>query len=120
MWGRSTIIPSTNLSLTDDCSSHQIPRYLLATGSLVPQMRQIRKYLFIAANESPSWGGSERLWTCAAESLARRGNHVRVSVSGLHRTDPQLERLRSAGCQICYRPGFPPFFYRMRRRLSTL
>ena len=61
------------------------------------------KYLFIMANEGHRWGGSEPLWSSAAEKLARRGNEVRVSVKDWGKPVPQIENLRSAGCQIFYR-----------------
>src|SRR5271163_1767702 len=80
----------------------------------------MRKFLFIAANEWPEWGGSELLWSAAAEKLARLGNDVRVSVPGVHKAIPQMERLRSAGCQIFYRRTFAPFFYRLGRRVFPL
>jgi glycosyltransferase involved in cell wall biosynthesis len=78
------------------------------------------KYLFVAANDYPHWGGSEILWSQAAEKLARRGNEVRVSVPEFTRTIPQLEGLRSSGCRMFYRRGFPPFLYRWGRRVSLL
>jgi len=68
----------------------------------------MRKYLFIMANEGHRWGGSEPLWSSAAEKLARRGNEVRVSVKDWGQPVPQVEGLRSAGCQIFYRR--PPSF----------
>jgi glycosyltransferase involved in cell wall biosynthesis len=80
----------------------------------------MQKYLFVAANESSSWGGSEALWISAAEKLAQRGNEIRVSVPGYHKDLALLDSLRSAGCQIFYRPGFPPLFYRLRRKLFPL
>jgi glycosyltransferase involved in cell wall biosynthesis len=63
----------------------------------------VKKYCFIMANEGHPWGGSEPLWSSAAAHLARRGNEVRVSVKDWGRAVPQIERLRSAGCQIFYR-----------------
>lgn len=80
----------------------------------------MRKYLFIAANESPSWGGSEPLWISAAEKLAHRGNEVRVSVPEFHRGAAQLDPLRSSCCRIFYRAAFPPLFYRIGRTLFGL
>ena len=68
------------------------------------------KYLFIAANEGHRWGGSEPLWSSAAEKLARRGNEVRVSVKDWGEPVPQIEQLRSAGCQIFYRRNPLPSF----------
>jgi glycosyltransferase involved in cell wall biosynthesis len=80
----------------------------------------VRKYLFVAANEGPAWAGSEPLWINAAARLANLGNEVRVSVPQLHERNPQLGHLKGAGCQMFYRPGFPPFLYRMRRRMFSL
>jgi len=79
----------------------------------------MRKYLFIAANELNRWAGSELLWTQAAEKLARRGNEVRVSIKDWGKTVPQIERLRSAGCRIFYRPA-PSFITRQVRKIFPL
>ena len=68
------------------------------------------KFLFIAVNEGHRWGGSEPLWSSAAEKLARRGNEVRVSVKDWGEPVPQIERLRLAGCQIFYRRNPMPSF----------
>src|SRR5690242_7303779 len=78
------------------------------------------KYLFIAANEWANWGGSELLWSQAAEKLARKGHEVRVSVPEFHNAHPRVARLRAAGCNIYGRRGFPPFFYRWARRFASL
>jgi glycosyltransferase involved in cell wall biosynthesis len=76
------------------------------------------KYLFIMANEGAQWGGSEPLWSSAAEHLAVKGNEVRVSVKGWGKPVPQIEHLRSVGCQIFYRDySIPPFFTRQIHRL---
>jgi len=45
----------------------------------VLNLPQMPKFLFIATNEWVPWGGSELLWSSAAERLARRGMEVRVS-----------------------------------------
>lgn len=76
---------------------------------------QMRKYLFIAANEGITWGGSELLWSSAAERLARCGNEVRVSVKDWGKPVSQVEHLRSAGCQIYYRRP-PSFISRQARK----
>jgi glycosyltransferase involved in cell wall biosynthesis len=78
------------------------------------------KYLFIAANEGPSWGGSEMLWTYAAEKLARGGNEVRISVPAIHAAAAQLDQVKSAGCLMFYRRMFTPFVYRVGRRVFPL
>src|SRR6266852_4495391 len=70
----------------------------------------MRKYLFIMANEGVRWGGSEALWSSAAEKLVRRGNEVRVSVKDWGEPVRQIEQLRLAGCQIFYRDPRPPAF----------
>ena len=78
----------------------------------------MKKYLFIMAQEGFPWGGSEPLWSSAAEHLVRLGNEVRVSAKDWGRPVPQIERLRSAGCQIFHRDcGIPPFFRRQLRKL---
>jgi glycosyltransferase involved in cell wall biosynthesis len=80
----------------------------------------VKKYLFIMAQEWHTWGGSEPLWSLAAEHLVRRGNEVCVSVKDWGKPVPQIEHLRSAGCKIFYRPDqykIPPFFVRQYRRI---
>ena len=78
----------------------------------------MRKYLFIMTQEGLPWGGSEPLWSSAAEHLVRRGNEVRVSAKDWGKLVPQIERLRSAGCRIFYRDyRIPTFFTRQVRRL---
>jgi glycosyltransferase involved in cell wall biosynthesis len=79
----------------------------------------MRKFLFIAANEGASWGGSEPLWSSAAEKLARAGNEVRVSVKDWDQPVPQIEQLRKAGCQIFYRRP-PSFLSRQLRKILPL
>jgi glycosyltransferase involved in cell wall biosynthesis len=77
----------------------------------------MKKYLFVASNEWANWGGSELLWSSTAKALAREGNEVRASVPGFVKESPQVEQLRSAGCQLFFRPNFPPFSYRWGRRM---
>jgi glycosyltransferase involved in cell wall biosynthesis len=79
----------------------------------------MRKYLFIAANDGHRWGGSEFLWSLAAEKLARSGSEVRVSVRDWGKVVPQIERLRSAGCRIFYRRS-PSFLRRLLRKIFPL
>lgn len=64
----------------------------------------MRKIVFIAVNEWHPWGGSEFLWGAAAESLARRGVQVTVSVKRWDKPVKQVEHLRSVGCRIVLRP----------------
>lgn len=76
------------------------------------------RYLFIAAQEGPVWGGSEHLWSGAAERLAREENYVRISARNSPETMPHFERLRQAGCEVFYRPPvLPPFFRRQLNRV---
>jgi len=80
---------------------------------------EMRKYLFIMAQEGRPWGGSEPLWSSAAEKLVRQGNEVRVSVRDWGKPVPQIENLRLAGCQIFYRDEYrlPSFVTRQIRRI---
>jgi glycosyltransferase involved in cell wall biosynthesis len=78
-----------------------------------------KKYLFIMANEGHMWGGSEPLWSLAAEHLVRRGNEVRVSVKDWGKPVPQIEHLRSVGCQIFYRRPLS-FASRLIRKILPL
>src|ERR1035441_7970562 len=79
----------------------------------------MRKYLFIAANERTDWGGSELLWSSAAEKLVRRGDEVRVSVRDFGKPIRIVERVRSPGCQIFYRRP-PSFISRQVRKIFPL
>lgn len=76
----------------------------------------MRKYLFIVTNEGTNWGGSELLWSSAAEKLVRRGAEVRVSVRDFGKPIREIELVRSAGCQIFYRRP-PSFISRQIRRI---
>ena len=69
----------------------------------------MRKYLFIGAIEDDKWGGSEPLWTSAAERLVRSGNEVRISTKDWGEPLPHIERLRLAGCKVYLRrpPALP-------------
>src|ERR1700723_2526030 len=80
---------------------------------------RVKKYCFIMANEGHSWGGSEPLWSSAAEHLVRRGNEVRISVKDWGRPVRQIEHLRSAGCQIVYRQPLS-FASRLIRKIIPL
>src|SRR5215469_7031418 len=64
-------------------------------------------------------GGSEPLWSSAAEKLARRGDEVRVSVRDFGKPIRIVERVRSAGCQIFYRRA-PSFVSRQIRKIFPL
>jgi glycosyltransferase involved in cell wall biosynthesis len=79
----------------------------------------MRKYLFIAANEGAKWGGSEMLWSLAAERLVCGGNEVRVSVKDWGETIPQIEHLRAAGCKVVHRRA-PAILSRLARRVLPL
>jgi glycosyltransferase involved in cell wall biosynthesis len=81
---------------------------------------KLKKYLFIMAQEGFPWGGSEPLWSSAAEHLVRRGNEVRVSAKDWGKPVPQIEALRLAGCKVFKRRDqykIPPFFVRQLRRI---
>src|ERR1700722_253254 len=80
---------------------------------------RVKKYLFIMANDGHPWGGREPLWSCAAEHLVRQGNEVRVSVKDWGEPVPQIEHLRSAGCQIFYRRPLS-FVSRLTRKIIPL
>jgi glycosyltransferase involved in cell wall biosynthesis len=77
------------------------------------------KFLIIAANEGARWGGSEILWSLAAERLVRGGNEVRVSVRDWGEPIPQIEHLRSAGCEIFHRRP-PDLVARLARKILPL
>jgi glycosyltransferase involved in cell wall biosynthesis len=78
----------------------------------------MKKYLFIMAQEGHPWGGSELLWSSAAERLVRSGEEVRISVKDWGKPVPEIERLRAAGCQILVRSyRLPTFFARQFYRV---
>ena len=78
----------------------------------------MKKYFYHGERGAP-WGGSEPLWSSAAEHLVRRGNEVRVSVKDWGKPVPQIEHLRSAGCQIFYRRPLS-FMSRLIRKIIPL
>ncbi len=79
----------------------------------------MRKILFIAANEWANWGGSELLWSGAAERLARRGVEVRVSMRDWREPVRQLDALTSAGCRV-YLRRTPSFINRAARKFLPI
>jgi glycosyltransferase involved in cell wall biosynthesis len=79
----------------------------------------VGKFLFIVANEGAKWGGSEILWSSAAEKLVRNGHEVRVSVKNWGEAVPQIEHLRAAGCDIFHRRPFS-FMSRQVRKIFPL
>ena len=81
----------------------------------------MKKYLFIMAQVGYPWGGSEPLWSSAAEKLVRRGHEVRVSVKDWGQPVPEIENLRKAGCKIFYRNhALPSFITRQVRKIFRL
>jgi glycosyltransferase involved in cell wall biosynthesis len=77
------------------------------------------KILFIAANDWPDWGGSEILWSQAAEKLAARGIEVRASTRDWTEPIRELCALEAAGGQI-HRRKMPSFLYRVARKFLPL
>jgi glycosyltransferase involved in cell wall biosynthesis len=67
----------------------------------------MKKIVFVAANESCRWGGSELCWSLVAENLARRGTTVTASVKDWNSPVTQVEKLRSAGCRVFLRRQSP-------------
>jgi len=80
----------------------------------------MRKIVFITANESVPWGGSEHLWSAAAESFARRDIQVNVSVKDWGVPVKQVEHLRSLGCRIFLRRWPPSLTTRLARKIGLL
>lgn len=74
----------------------------------------MRKITFIAANEYASWGGSEMLWSLAAERLVKRGVEVAVSTKRWPTPVKQIETLSAVGCTVFYRrqPSLARRFWR--------
>lgn len=66
----------------------------------------MRRIAFFATNEWVPWGGSEFCWAAAADTFARRGVEVSVSVKRWDKPVKEVESLRSAGCKIFYRRPF--------------
>jgi glycosyltransferase involved in cell wall biosynthesis len=77
----------------------------------------MRKIAFIATNEWVPWGGSELLWSRAAERLVRRGVEVCISVKEWKSPVKQIGDLQSIGCRIFYRPFPPSLSERVKRNL---
>jgi len=74
------------------------------------------KVVFVAANETHGWGGSEYCWSAAAERLAQQGVKVVASVKRWDRPAKQVEHLHSVGCEVAYRPQLT-LGERIRRRI---
>jgi len=64
-----------------------------------------RHIAFISSNFT--WGGSEILWSAAAERLARSGHCVSVYKNRLPRGEGGVPALRAAGCRLVELARFP-------------
>jgi glycosyltransferase involved in cell wall biosynthesis len=64
-----------------------------------------RRFAFISSNFT--WGGSEILWSAAAEALARDGHGVTVYKNRLPRREGHVPALRSASCRLIELARFP-------------
>src|SRR5690348_1804446 len=74
--------------------------------------------LFIATNEW-AWGGSEILWSKAAERLAHAGASVRVSFQGVGKPKEPVEKIRAAGGKVHLRqPPARSLVSRALRRIA--
>jgi glycosyltransferase involved in cell wall biosynthesis len=63
------------------------------------------------------WGGSEVLWSRAADRMVRAGSAVAVSTPRWPVTPPPVEALRAAGCRLFLRPP-PTLASKAGRRLG--
>lgn len=57
-----------------------------------------RMFLFISCNNV--WGGSEELWSLAAQALARDGHAITVLKYRINATGGRLGELRALGCRV--------------------
>jgi glycosyltransferase involved in cell wall biosynthesis len=64
-----------------------------------------RRFAFISSNFT--WGGSEILWSAAAEALARSGHEVSVYKNRLPRGEGNVPALKGAGCRLVELARFP-------------
>jgi len=77
--------------------------------------------VFISTLFSPSFGGSERLWTETAIRAIGAGHKVSVFVSEREKLEPPLERLKVAGARLYFwKPKYLPlnFLQRVVKKLS--
>ena len=59
------------------------------------------KHRFTIVSTCPeSWGGSEELWSQAVTSLAARGHSISVFKTGVDKTHPRIQALRSLPCAV--------------------
>jgi glycosyltransferase involved in cell wall biosynthesis len=79
---------------------------------------EMEKYLFIATNEW-EWGGSEILWSEAAERLARSGAEVRVSIPSFGKPLEPVKRVAAAGGKVFFRQPFS-VIARLTRKILPL
>jgi glycosyltransferase involved in cell wall biosynthesis len=77
--------------------------------------------VFISTLFSPSFGGSEVLWTGAAMRALGQGHRVSVFVSEREKLEPPLERLKEVGAKLYFwKPKYLPlnFYQRIVKKLS--
>jgi glycosyltransferase involved in cell wall biosynthesis len=73
---------------------------MIAGGSMgEPRRARGPRFLFVSTCTEP-WGGSEELWSQAAESLATQNHAVDVVRTVLDRHLPGVRRLEKAGCSV--------------------
>jgi glycosyltransferase involved in cell wall biosynthesis len=63
--------------------------------------------LFISTNDHMPWGGSEVLWTRAAQALVKRGHQVTASVKRWSPRNHSIEALQQAGVVLHERERVP-------------
>ncbi len=71
--------------------------------------------LFVSTNDHMPWGGSEVLWTRAAQVLAGRGHRVTASVRRWSPRHRGIETLRQAGVVLHERERVPVVMSRMEK-----
>jgi glycosyltransferase involved in cell wall biosynthesis len=63
----------------------------------------MKRIAFICANDTAPWGGSELLWSQAADRLVRAGVKVSIGVKAWEKEAKQITQLRELGCRVILR-----------------
>lgn len=78
-----------------------------------------KKIAFISTMAAVPWGGSEELWSKAAQCLRREGHEVAASVCGWPKPPAQLGILRQVGVHINERSSTaPPFLPKLAQKVA--
>jgi hypothetical protein len=58
------------------------------------------RILFVSTLEAFAWGGSEELWSAAAEHMVAAGHQIACCVSSAQAVHPRMLPVKKAGCEV--------------------